>query len=119
MNAAYNLLFRVAEIPLWPRHSQSERTAEVAAYSAVLSPGIATLGLYLVIALVGRARSAAAPYAAAAFIVGAYWFAASMSFAIPAVTLARPRSDTFAGIRPADVPGFCSAKLPDQLSRCS
>jgi len=77
----------------------------------VLSEGIATLGLLLVIALVGRARSAAVPYAVAAYIVGAYWFASSTSFANPAVTLARSLSDTFAGIRPADVPGFLLGEI--------
>jgi len=69
------------------------------------------LGLLLVSALVGRARSAAAPYAVAAYIVGAYWFTSSTSFANPAVTLARSLSDTFAGIRPADVPGFLFGEI--------
>jgi glycerol uptake facilitator-like aquaporin len=43
--------------------------------------------------------------------VAAYWFTASTSFANPAVTLARSWSDTFAGIRPIDVPGFIAAQL--------
>lgn len=77
----------------------------------IFSEGIATLGLLLVIALVGRARSAAVPYAVAAYIVGAYWFTSSTSFANPAVTLARSLSDTFAGIRPADVPGFLLGEI--------
>ena len=47
----------------------------------------------------------------AAYITAAYWFTASTSFANPAVTLARAASDTFAGIRPADVPGFVLAQL--------
>ncbi len=51
------------------------------------------------------------PYAVAAYITAAYWFTASTSFANPAVTLARSASDTFAGIRPADVPGFIVAQL--------
>jgi glycerol uptake facilitator-like aquaporin len=46
------------------------------------------------------------PFAVAAYIVAAYWFTASTSFANPAVTLARALTDTFAGIRPADVPWF-------------
>ena len=45
------------------------------------------------------------------YITGAYWFTASTSFANPAVTLARALTDTFAGIRPADVPGFIAAQL--------
>jgi glycerol uptake facilitator-like aquaporin len=51
------------------------------------------------------------PVTVAAYIMAAYWFTASTSFANPAVTLARAASDTFAGIRPADVPGFVVAQL--------
>ena len=51
------------------------------------------------------------PFAVAAYITAAYWFTASTSFANPAVTLARAASDTFAGIRPADAPGFIVAQL--------
>jgi glycerol uptake facilitator-like aquaporin len=51
------------------------------------------------------------PFAVAAYITAAYWFTASTSFANPAVTLARSASDTFAGIRPADVPLFIAAQL--------
>ena len=51
------------------------------------------------------------PFAVAAYIVGAYWFTSSTSFANPAVTLARAASNTFAGIRAADVPGFITAQL--------
>jgi glycerol uptake facilitator-like aquaporin len=46
-----------------------------------------------------------------AWIAGAYWFTSSTSFANPAVTMARSASDTFTGIRPADVPGFIAAQL--------
>jgi len=58
-----------------------------------------------------RLRAPAVPFAVAAYITAAYWFTASTSFANPAVTLARAASDTFAGIRPADVPGFIVAQL--------
>ena len=75
------------------------------------SEGIATLGLLLVIAGCSRFRSPATPYAVAAYITGAYWFTSSTSFANPAVTLARSLTDTFAGIRPADVPGFLLGQL--------
>ena len=51
------------------------------------------------------------PFAVAAYITAAYWFTASTSFANPAVTLARAASNTFAGIRPADAPGFIAAQL--------
>lgn len=46
-----------------------------------------------------------------AYFTAAYWFTASTSFANPAVTLARAMTDTFAGIQPADVPGFIVAQL--------
>jgi glycerol uptake facilitator-like aquaporin len=51
------------------------------------------------------------PFAVAAYIMAAYWFTSSTSFANPAVTLARAASDTFAGIRPIDAPGFIIAQL--------
>jgi glycerol uptake facilitator-like aquaporin len=49
-------------------------------------------------------------FAVAAYITAAYWFTASTSFANPAVTVARALSDSFAGIRPRDVPGFVAAQ---------
>jgi glycerol uptake facilitator-like aquaporin len=72
---------------------------------------VATFGLLAVIWGCARLRSAAVPFAVAAYITAAYWFTASTSFANPAVTLARAASDTFAGIRPADVAGFIAAQL--------
>jgi len=51
------------------------------------------------------------PFAVAAYITAAYWFTSSTSFANPAVTLPRSASDTFASIRPVDVPGFIIAQL--------
>jgi hypothetical protein len=57
-----------------------------------------------------RARAEAVPYTVAAYIVGAYWFTSSTSFANPAVTIARSLTDTFAGIAPASVPGFIVAQ---------
>ena len=47
----------------------------------------------------------------AVYIVSAYWFTASTSFANPAVTVARSLTNSFAGIRPQDVPGFVSAQF--------
>jgi glycerol uptake facilitator-like aquaporin len=75
------------------------------------SEGVATFGLLSVIWGVSRSRAAVVPFAVAAYIVGAYWFTASTSFANPAMTLARAATGTFAGIRPADVPAFCLAQL--------
>ena len=72
---------------------------------------IATFGLMSVIWGCVKTRSSAVPFAVAAYIVAAYWFTASTSFANPAVTLARAASDTFAGIRPQDVPLFISLQL--------
>lgn len=72
---------------------------------------VATFGLLAVIIGCSRSRPAITPFAVAAYITAAYWFTASTSFANPAVTLARAASDTFAGIRPADAPGFILAQL--------
>ncbi len=72
----------------------------------LLSEFIATFGLLAVIWGCGRPRPSAVPYAVGAYITAAYWFTASTSFANPAVTLARAMTNTFAGIRPPDVPGF-------------
>ena len=77
----------------------------------IFSEFVATFGLLAVIWGCARLRSAAVPFAVAAYITAAYWFTASTSFANPAVTLARAASDTFAGIRPVDVPGFIVAQL--------
>src|SRR5207237_9580314 len=71
---------------------------------------IATFGLLSVIWGCSRTRAAMTPFAVAAYIAAAYWFTSSTSFANPAVTLARAASDTFAGIRPADVLGFIAAQ---------
>ncbi|HEY9181145.1 MAG TPA: MIP/aquaporin family protein [Candidatus Baltobacteraceae bacterium] len=79
--------------------------------SQMLSEFVATFGLLAVIWGCARYRSTATPFAVAAYIVGAYWFTASTSFANPAVTIARSLSDTFAGIAPADVLGFIIAEL--------
>jgi glycerol uptake facilitator-like aquaporin len=76
----------------------------------MLSEAVATFGLLAVIWGCGRRRSGMVPFAVAAYIVAAYWFTASTSFANPAVTVARAFTDTFAGIRPADVPGFVTAQ---------
>jgi glycerol uptake facilitator-like aquaporin len=77
----------------------------------VLSEFVATFGLVAVIWGCSRRRSSAVPFAVAAYITAAYWFTASTSFANPAVTFARALSDTFAGIRPVDVPGFVLAQF--------
>jgi glycerol uptake facilitator-like aquaporin len=72
---------------------------------------VATFGLIGVIIGCSRSRPAVTPFAVAAYITAAYWFTSSTSFANPAVTLARCASNTFAGIRPVDAPGFIAAQL--------
>lgn len=72
---------------------------------------VATFGLLAVIWGCVRRHPGAAPFAVGAYISSAYWFTASTSFANPAVTLARAATDTFAGIRPSDAPGFIAAQL--------
>ena len=74
-----------------------------------LAEGVATFGLLMVV--VGHRRAEDASWMVAAWIGAAYWFTASTSFANPAITIARSLSDTFAGIRPVDVPGFIAAQL--------
>jgi glycerol uptake facilitator-like aquaporin len=72
---------------------------------------VATFGLLVTILLTLRAREAAVPMAVGLYITAAYWFTASTSFANPAVTIARGFSDTFAGIRPENVPAFIVAQM--------
>jgi glycerol uptake facilitator-like aquaporin len=77
----------------------------------LFSEFVATFGLLSVIWGCARHRSNAVAFAVGAYITAAYWFTASTSFANPAVTVARSLSDTFSGIRPADVLGFVIAQL--------
>jgi glycerol uptake facilitator-like aquaporin len=88
----------------WSRHVR-------AGGAQILSEGVATFGLLAVIWGCARRRSDAVPFAVGAYIAAAYWFTASTSFANPAVTLARSVTDTFAGIRVDDVPGFLVGQL--------
>jgi glycerol uptake facilitator-like aquaporin len=77
----------------------------------LFSEFIATFGLLSVIWGCSRVRSQMVAFAVGAYITAAYWFTASTSFANPAVTIARCLSDTFAGIRPGDVPWFIVAQF--------
>jgi glycerol uptake facilitator-like aquaporin len=79
--------------------------------SQFVSEFVATFGLLCVIWGCSRSRPAVVPFAVGAYITAAYWFTSSTSFANPAVTIARSLSDTFAGIRPNDVPLFILAQL--------
>ena len=98
-----NLMFGLPVVSL-SRHARSGP-------AQVLSEFIATFGLMSVIWGCSRLKSEAIPFAVAAYITSAYWFTASTSFANPAVTIARSLSDTFAGIRPADIGPFIAAQL--------
>jgi glycerol uptake facilitator-like aquaporin len=100
---AANLMFGLPSIFL-SNHSR-------AGLAQVFSEFIATLGLISVILAASRSTIAVVAIAVGAYICSAYWFTASTSFANPAVTLARSLSDTFAGIRPVDAPGFVLAQL--------
>jgi glycerol uptake facilitator-like aquaporin len=93
----------------WLQSSAHVRTGT----SQWLAEAVATFGLLLVI--LGHRRTEDAPWMVAAWIGGAYWFTASTSFANPAITIARSLSDTFSGIRPADVPAFIVAQLAGAL----
>ncbi|MCA1622058.1 MAG: aquaporin family protein [Acidobacteria bacterium] len=84
---------------------------ERAGGAQLFSEFVATFGLMSVIWGCARARTAVVPFAVAAYVFAAAWFTSSTSFANPAVTLARAASDTFAGIRPADAPGFVAAQF--------
>ena len=100
---AANLMFGLPAVFL----SQHPRTG----MAQLFSEFIATLGLISVILAASRSTVAVVAVAVGAYISAAYWFTASTSFANPAVTVARSLSDTFAGIRPADAPGFVIAQL--------
>jgi arsenate reductase len=87
-------------------------TKDRSAGHLVFAEVVATLGLLLVIfGVVRSGRSSVVAFAVGGYIAGAYYFTSSTSFANPAVTIARMFSDTFAGIRPADVPAFVAAQL--------
>ena len=106
-----------AVVGVWSAHAMfQERVFMVSLHARsgpaqLLSEFVATFGLLSVIWGCSRRRPAAVPFAVAAYITSAYWFTASTSFANPAVTFARALTDTFAGIRPMDVPGFIVAQF--------
>jgi len=73
--------------------------------------GVAAFGLVATILAGLRFNRAAVPWLVGLYIVAAYWFTASTSFANPAVAIARSLTNTFSGIRPHDLPGFIMAEL--------
>jgi glycerol uptake facilitator-like aquaporin len=90
-------------------------TTERAGTAQMLSEGAATFALVACIFLVGRAKPEAVAPAVALTIAAGYWWTSSTSFANPAITVSRMLSDTFAGVRPEDVPGFIVAQLVGAL----
>ncbi len=92
------------ELPVW-QAATHVRTGP----AQWLAEGVATFGLLLVV--LGHRRSEDAPWMVACWIGAAYWFTASTSFANPAITIARSLTNTFAGIRPVDAPGFIAAEF--------
>jgi glycerol uptake facilitator-like aquaporin len=94
------------------QHAQKMRSG----WGQALSEWVAVFGLVATILLTVRTRPEAVPTSVGLYITAAYWFTASTSFANPAVTLARAFSDTFAGIRIADVPVFIIVQLAGALS---
>ena len=80
-----------------------------------IAEAVATFGLVFTILAGLRFRADAIPWLVGLYITAAYWFTASTSFANPAVAIARAFTDTFAGIRPVDLPGFIAAELAGAL----
>ncbi|OBQ85607.1 MIP/aquaporin family protein [Mesorhizobium sp. WSM3873] len=100
---AAHLMFALPalEIATKPRAGPAQWFSEV----------VATFGLVAVILAGMRFERRAVPWLVGLFITAAYWFTASTSFANPAVAVARALTDSFSGIRPADLPGFIVAEL--------
>ena len=81
----------------------------------MLGEFLATFGLLGLVLSASRHAPAALPWGVAGYIAGAYWFTSSTSFANPAVTIARALTDSFAGIRASDAPGFIAAEIVGAL----
>ncbi|MBI3708635.1 MAG: aquaporin family protein [Proteobacteria bacterium] len=92
-----------------PLFAASQKMRE--GWPQMLGEFVATFGLVSVILGGSRHNRAALPYAVGAYIAAAYWFTSSTSFANPAVTVTRALTNTFAGVRPADAPGFIVAEI--------
>jgi glycerol uptake facilitator-like aquaporin len=102
--AIAHVMFKEPALFFASRHERS-------GVAQLVSELVATFGLLATIWGCARRRPGLVPFAVGAYITAAYWFTASTSFANPAVTLARSATDTFAGIRPVDAPGFIAAQL--------
>ena len=98
-----NLMFDGAGYSLSEHHRSSA--------GQYLGEAVATFGLIVVIRRCAVDRPAAVAPAVGAYILGAYWFTSSTSFANPAVTVARAFTNTFTGISLGDVPAFCLSQI--------
>lgn len=94
------------ELPIWQASTIVRSGA-----AQWLAETVATFGLVLTILAGIRFRADAVAWLVGLYITAAYWFTASTSFANPAVAISRAFTDTFAGIRPVDLPGFVVAEL--------
>ena len=101
--AAAQVMFHA---PLW-----TPSTHIRAGFPLVASEAVAAFGLLVVVLGLSRRAPGAVAYAVGAYILAAYWFTGSTSFANPAVTIARAFTDTFTGIRLLDVPGFLAGQV--------
>ncbi len=81
-----------------------------------LAEGVAAFGLVVTILAGVRFARASVPLLVGLYITAAYWFTSSTSFANPAVAIARSMTNTFSGIRPADLPGFIAAEFCGALA---
>ena len=98
------------ELPMF-EVSQTARTGA----GQWIAEAVAAFGLVFTILAGLRFRGDAIPWLVGLYITAAYWFTASTSFANPAVAIARAFTDTFAGIRPIDLPGFIAAEVAGAL----
>lgn len=122
--AATVVLVQVAAgiIAVWLTHAMFDLPILQVSAKARTGPGqwlgefVATFGLVLTILGTLHHKPAAVPASVALFITAGYWFSSSTSFANPAITLARSLSNSFAGIAPADAPGFIIAQLAGALT---
>ncbi len=76
-----------------------------------LAEGVAAFGLIATILAGIRFERASVPWLVGLYVTAAYWFTSSTSFANPAVAIARSMTNSFSGIRPADLPGFIAAEF--------
>jgi glycerol uptake facilitator-like aquaporin len=98
-------------LPLWEASLKTRTGA-----AQWLAEGVAAFGLVATILAGVRFAYASVPWLVGLYITAAYWFTSSTSFANPAVAIARSMTNTFSGIRPADLPGFIAAEFCGALA---